>query len=71
MYNIEFNGTRKEFCERLSQYREAKEAFKKTVNKPAPSEIFPILKIVEDNIPDEGFKLHLPGEEPEEEGGGE
>tara|TARA_R110002012_G_scaffold309907_1_gene517265 strand:- start:7399 stop:7602 length:204 start_codon:yes stop_codon:yes gene_type:complete len=67
MYKIEFDGTREEFCERLSQYREAKDAFKNTVNVPSPSEIFPILKIVEDNIPDEGFKLHLPGEE----GGGD
>ncbi len=57
MYLINYNGTKAEFCGKLENYREEKSKFKQTVNVPAPEEIFPVFKILQDNIQNDDYKL--------------
>jgi len=65
MYIVKFNGTKEEFCERLKIHKEKVEAFPTTIGVPAPQEIFPIMKLVADEIKEDDYKLIT--DEPEEE----
>tara|TARA_Y100000592_G_scaffold40129_1_gene63645 strand:- start:334 stop:531 length:198 start_codon:yes stop_codon:yes gene_type:complete len=65
MYTIILDGTKAEFCEKLQSYKDAKSNFNQTVGVPAPKAIFPVLKIVQDNIQNDDYKL-ITIEQPDE-----
>tara|TARA_R100000353_G_scaffold150519_1_gene108903 strand:+ start:1060 stop:1257 length:198 start_codon:yes stop_codon:yes gene_type:complete len=65
MYTINYNGTKTEFCEKLQNYKDKKSNFNQTVNVPAPEAIFPVFKIVQDDIQNDDYKL-ITIEQPDE-----
>tara|TARA_R110002012_G_scaffold197079_1_gene365611 strand:- start:7721 stop:7936 length:216 start_codon:yes stop_codon:yes gene_type:complete len=71
MYIIDYKGTKEEFCTQLDEYREKKSTFAASVNVPAPEAIFPVLKIVEDHIANDDYKIEIPIPPEEESDGGD